>query len=87
MVQRWKMSPNQSMVTDPDGDWVEYSDHLAAIEELVSLCLDNGIISRGAACTYLGCAREDLDDMLRVVEDGDAIQAAPSHTPETDPDS
>ena len=33
MVQRWKMSPNQSMVTDPDGDWVEYSDHLAAITE------------------------------------------------------
>jgi predicted dithiol-disulfide oxidoreductase (DUF899 family) len=31
MIQRWKMSPNQSMVTDPDGDWVEYSDHLAAI--------------------------------------------------------
>ena len=57
------------------------------IKELVLLCLDNGIISRGAACTYLGCAREDLDDMLRVVEDGDAIQAAPSHTPETDPDS
>ena len=87
MVERWKMSPNQSMVTEPDGDYVEYADHLAAIEELVSLCLDNGIISRGAACTYLGCAREDLDDMLRVVEDGDAIQAAPSHTPETDPDS
>jgi hypothetical protein len=33
MTQRWKMSPNQSMVTDPDGDWVEYSDHLAAIAE------------------------------------------------------
>ena len=33
MTQRWKMSPNQSMVTDPDGDWVEYSDHLAAITE------------------------------------------------------
>jgi hypothetical protein len=33
MTQRWKMSPNQSMVTDPDGDWVEYSDHLAALAE------------------------------------------------------
>jgi hypothetical protein len=33
MTQRWKMSPNQSMVTDPDGDWVEYSDHLAALTE------------------------------------------------------
>ena len=41
------------------------------IKELVLLCLDNGIISRGMACTYLGCAREDLDDILRVVEDGD----------------
>ena len=33
MVQRWKMSPNQSMVTEPDGGYVEYDDHLAAIEE------------------------------------------------------
>ena len=41
------------------------------IKELVLLCLDNGIISRGMACTYLGCAREDLDDILRVVEDDD----------------
>ena len=49
MVQRWKMSPNQSMVTEPDGGYVEYTDHIAAIKELVSLCLDNGIISRGAA--------------------------------------
>jgi hypothetical protein len=87
MVQRWKMSPNQSMVTEPDGGYVEYTDHIAAIKELVSLCLDNGIISRGAACTYLGCAREDLDDMLRVVEDGDAIPVAPAQTPKTDPDS
>ena len=62
-------------MTEPDhvllGEYVKYDDHLAAIKELVSLCLDNGIISRGAACTYLGCAREDLDDMLRVVEDDD----------------
>lgn len=41
------------------------------IKELVLLCLDNGIVSRGMACTYLGCAREDLDDILRVVEDDD----------------
>ena len=33
MVQRWKMSPNQSMVTEPDGGYVEYEDHLAAITE------------------------------------------------------
>ena len=76
MIQRWKIFGNQAAaVTEPDhvllGEYVKYDDHLAAIKELVSLCLDNGIISRGAACTYLGCAREDLDDMLRVVEDGD----------------
>ena len=59
----------------------------STIKALVSLCLSNGIISRGLACTYLGCAREDLDDMLRVVEDGDAIPVAPAQTPETDPDS
>ena len=33
MLQRWKMSHNNSMVTEPDGEWVEYKDHLAAIEE------------------------------------------------------
>ena len=33
MIQRYKMAPNQSMVTDPDGGWVEYTDHLAAVEE------------------------------------------------------
>ena len=33
MIQRWKVSPNQSMVTEPDGEWVEYKDHLAALEE------------------------------------------------------
>ena len=113
MVQRWKMSPNQSMVTEPDGGYVEYDDHLAALEEkdkeierlteeleshsweispamaqqridnlwsenkrlerdilmLARLCLSNGIISRGLACEYLGCAREDLDDVIK--EDGD----------------
>ena len=33
MVQRWKMSPNQSMVTEPDGGYVEYEDHLAVVAE------------------------------------------------------
>ena len=33
MVQRWKMSPNQSMVTEPDGGYVEYDDHLAVVAE------------------------------------------------------
>jgi len=33
MLQRWKMSHNNSMVTEPDGEWVEYKDHLAAIAE------------------------------------------------------
>ena len=36
---------------------------------LVRLCLSHGIISRGMACEYLGCAREDLDDVIK--EDGD----------------
>ena len=102
MAQRWKMSPNQSMVTDPDGDWVEYSDHLAAIAEknreierlkattidvwvqeedakikqLVRLCLSNGIISRGIACRYLGCEREDLDDFLKEDSDGRGEETA-----------
>ena len=33
MLQRWKMSHNNSMVIEPDGEWVEYKDHLAAIAE------------------------------------------------------
>ena len=33
MVQRWKMTYNNAMVTEPDGEYVEYDDHLAAIEE------------------------------------------------------
>ena len=33
MIQRWKISYNRSMVTEPDGEWVEYKDHLAAIAE------------------------------------------------------
>jgi len=120
MTQRWKMSPNQSMVTDPDGDWVEYSDHLAAIAEkdmeierlteeldshsweispamaqqridklwaenkrlerdilmLVRLCLSHGIISRGLACEHLGCAREDLDDVIKEDSDGRGEETA-----------
>ena len=123
MVQRWKMSPNQSMVTEPDGGYVEYDDHLAALEEkdkeierlteeleshsweispamaqqridnlwsenkrlerdilmLVRLCLSNGIISRGLACEHLGCAREDLDDVIKenngCQQDFDGIEA------------
>ena len=34
-MQRYKMAPNQSMVTDPDGGWVEYTDHLAAVKVFV----------------------------------------------------
>ena len=33
MLQRWKMSHNNSMVTEPDGEWVEYKDHLAVVAE------------------------------------------------------
>ena len=120
MIQRWEMSPNQSMVTDPKGEWVEYKDHLAAMEEkdkeierlteeleshsweispamaqkridtlweenkrlerdilmLVRLCLSNGIISRGLACEHLGCAREDLDDVIKEDSDGRSKETA-----------
>ena len=37
---------------------------------LVRLCLSNGIISRGLACEHLGCAREDLDDVIKEDSDG-----------------
>ena len=34
MIQRWKIFGNQAAaVTEPDGDYVEYTDHLAAITE------------------------------------------------------
>ena len=33
MIKRWKMSHNNSMVTEPDGEWVEYKDHLAVVAE------------------------------------------------------
>ena len=33
MIQRWKISYNRSMVTEPDGEWVEYKDHLAVVAE------------------------------------------------------
>ncbi len=41
MVERWKMSPNQSMVTEPDGGYVEYDDHIAAIEEMYAESSEN----------------------------------------------
>ena len=34
MIQRWKIYGDQAAaVTEPDGDYVEYEDHLAAIAE------------------------------------------------------
>ena len=36
----------------------------STIKALVSLCISNGIISRGLACQYLGCGREELDEIL-----------------------
>ena len=51
--------------------WAENKRLERDILMLVRLCLSHGIISRGMACIWLGCAREDLDDMLRVVEDDD----------------
>ena len=55
-----------------NGTYVLYTDHLAAVMELVRLCLSNGIISRGDACRYLACAREDLDDLMK--EDSDGVR-------------
>ena len=36
MIQRWKMSPNQAMVTEPDGEYVEYDDHIAECDGYMS---------------------------------------------------
>lgn len=48
----------------------------STIKALVSLCLSNGIISRGLACTWLGCAREDLDDVIKEDSDGRGEETA-----------
>lgn len=41
-----------------------YLDKENLIKSLVSLCLVSGIITRGMACKYLGCGREELDEIL-----------------------
>ncbi len=54
--------------------WVQEED--AKIKQMVRLCLSNGIISRGIACRYLGCEREDLDDFLKEDSDGRGEETA-----------
>jgi hypothetical protein len=66
----WEISPAMAQQRI-DKLWAENKRLERDILMLVRLCLSHGIISRGMACIWLGCAREDLDDMLRVVEDDD----------------
>ena len=66
MIQRY----DWDWLKRADGIGVLYADHLARVHDLVVLCLDHGIISRGMACYYLGCAREDLDDVIKEDSDG-----------------
>ena len=66
----WEISPAMAQKRI-DTLWAENKRLERDILMLVRLCLSHGIISRGMACIWLGCAREDLDDMLRVVEDDD----------------
>lgn len=66
MIQRY----DWDWLKRADGIGVLYADHLASVHDLVVLCLDHGIISRGLACEYLGCAREDLDDVIKEDSNG-----------------
>ena len=64
----WEISPAMAQQRI-DKLWAENKRLERDILMLVRLCLSNGIISRGLACEHLGCAREDLDDVIK--EDGD----------------
>jgi len=64
----WEISPAMAQKRI-DTLWEENKRLERDILMLVRLCLSHGIISRGLACEYLGCAREDLDDLIK--EDGD----------------
>ena len=59
----WEISPAMAQQRI-DKLWAENKRLERDILMLVRLCLSNGIISRGLACEYLGCAREDLDGIL-----------------------
>ena len=65
----WEISPAMAQQRI-DKLWAENKRLERDILMLVRLCLSHGIISRGLACEYLGCAREDLDDLIK--EDSDA---------------
>ena len=70
MIKRYGWVGWEAFDEKDNGTYVLYTDHLAAVRELVRLCLSNGIISRGDACRYLVCAREDLDDVIKEDRDG-----------------
>jgi len=56
--------------------WAENKRLERDILMLVRLCLSHGIISRGLACEHLGCAREDLDDVIKEDSDGRGEETA-----------
>jgi len=60
----WEISPAMAQKRI-DTLWEENKRLERDILMLARLCLSNGIISRGLACEYLGCAREDLDDVIK----------------------
>ena len=64
MIKRYGFVDWEAFDEKDNGLYVLYTDHLARVHDLVVLCLDHGIISRGIACYYLGCAREELDGVL-----------------------
>ena len=65
----WEISPAMAQKRI-DTLWEENKRLEHDILMLVRLCLSHGIISRGLACEYLGCAREDLDDLIKEDSDG-----------------
>ena len=65
----WEISPAMAQQRI-DNLWSENKRLERDILMLVRLCLSNGIISRGLACEHLGCAREDLDDVIKEDSDG-----------------
>ena len=65
----WEISPAMAQQRI-DNLWSENKRLERDILMLVRLCLSNVIISRGLACEHLGCAREDLDDVIKEDSDG-----------------
>jgi hypothetical protein len=71
----WEISPAMAQQRI-DKLWAENKRLERDILMLVRLCLSNGIISRGLACEHLGCAREDLDDVIKEDSDGRGEETA-----------